>query len=914
MLLKEVKLKNFISHKDSLLHFDYGINVITGPNGAGKTSILDAISFALFNLHSRGTKDKLINSAAKKAEIAVTFSEAGTNYAVEWTIEKGKAIQGILYAIKNGERTPISQGGQKTLIPEIEKILGMDKNLFVQSVYIRQGEIENLVTAAPAKRKEIISKLLGIDHLEKAWANMREIIREYEQKSDKLSGALERIPELKEKIKQRNQQIEEFSRELAEEKEKLKTTRQNIQTLKTEIERLDEAEKNFRDLIHRKELFENNISNLQVTLPEKRKELEEAIKAEKIIEELKDAVEKIPLFQEYVGYIREKERKTIDKESLEKILKRVEQLNSLLSTLKDRYEEYETKQRLLRDLREKRKNYEGSKQGLEKAKKQLKTYETEESRKNEELNQEIKTCSEILEQTITVEELPELETIVSNIKTKLEELKDQLESEVQECNKSLGELQQRINDLQDKLSKIAEADVCPLCGRELTPDHVEKLQKEFEEEKKRIENKIKNIDEKRREANKRRKEVDEKLRKIAAIDPTRIKKLAEELDEIRQKIEKEKNEIKELQEKANELERIDVEIEKLDKRIEELKEDHTAFEAAKQELTQYASKEEIEEKLQPLKSELEQISRKMEELENRLGYKPEKPEEELKELLKKRQTYDRNLPIAQKKQTLEQEISQIEGKISELKSNIEEIQKEIEKLAYDEEEHKKKKEELEKLKQQEQELQGKKKELETRIEEINNQVSQLQQELTQLFEKQEEKKKIDGFIEILNRIRQAFSKDGVQKVIRARARPLLERFTKESFERFNLEYSDVKIDDDYNISVAGPQGIRTIDQISGGERVALAIALRLAIARVLAGKVETLILDEPTTHLDEERRKELVNILNSFFREGGRIIPQMIVITHHEELEEVADTVYNVRKIEGYSTVTFTETGQSLLQ
>jgi len=492
---------------------------------------------------------------------------------------------------------------------------------------------------------------------------------------------------------------------------------------------------------------------------------------------------------------------------------------------------------------------------------------------------------------------------VSNRKTKLEELKDQLESEVQECNKSLGELQQRINDVQDKLSKISEADVCPLCGRELTPDHVEKLQKEFEEEKKRIENETKNINEKSREANKRRKEVDKKLRKIAAIDPTRIKKLAEELDEIRQKIEKEKNEIKELQEKANELERIDVEIEKLEKGIEELEEDYTAFEAAKRELTQYASKEEIEGKLQPLKSELEQISRKMEELENRLGYKPENPEKELKELLEKRQTYDRNLPIAQKKQTLEQEISQIEGKISELKSNIEEIQKEIERLAYDEEEHKKKKEELEKLKQQEQELQKRKKELETRIEEINNQLSQLQQELTQLFEKEEEKKKIDGFIEILKRIRQAFSKDGVQKVVRARARPLLERFTKESFERFNLEYSDVKIDDDYNISVAGPQGIRTIDQISGGERVALAIALRLAIARVLAGKVETLILDEPTTHLDEERRKELVNILNSFFREGGRIIPQMIVITHHEELEEVADIIYNVQKIEGYSMI-----------
>jgi exonuclease SbcC len=155
----------------------------------------------------------------------------------------------------------------------------------------------------------------------------------------------------------------------------------------------------------------------------------------------------------------------------------------------------------------------------------------------------------------------------------------------------------------------------------------------------------------------------------------------------------------------------------------------------------------------------------------------------------------------------------------------------------------------------------------------------------------------------LGKVRDAYGKDGIQKMIRARARPLLEKTTRDLFERFNLAYSDIKIDDDYNISVIGPSGEQDIDQISGGERVALAIALRLAIAQVLSGRIETVIMDEPTTHLDEERRKELVNILNSFFREGGRIIPQMLIITHHSEIEEAADIVYSVKKKEGYSTV-----------
>jgi len=146
-------------------------------------------------------------------------------------------------------------------------------------------------------------------------------------------------------------------------------------------------------------------------------------------------------------------------------------------------------------------------------------------------------------------------------------------------------------------------------------------------------------------------------------------------------------------------------------------------------------------------------------------------------------------------------------------------------------------------------------------------------------------------------------------MISARARPLLERPARDFSERFNLAYSDIKIDDDYDIAVLGPSDEQEINQISGGERVALAIALRLAIAQVLSGRAEAIIMDEPTTHLDEERRKELVNILSSFFREGGRIIPQMLIITHHPEIVDVADVIYTIKKEDGYSIA---ESGSSM--
>ncbi|MGB9693364.1 MAG: AAA family ATPase, partial [Fervidobacterium sp.] len=201
MLLKKVNLENFISHKSSELEFDYGINVITGPNGAGKTSILDAVSFGLFNVHSRGKNENLVHRGAEKSKVVVEFNEGGTDYEVEWDIDrKRKQAKGVLFKLKNGEKSIVARGGGRVITSEVEKITGLDQTLFMQSIYVQQGEIEKLVTTTPADRKQIISKLLGIEHLEKAYQHMREVINEYQKIASKLSGELTRKPEVENRI------------------------------------------------------------------------------------------------------------------------------------------------------------------------------------------------------------------------------------------------------------------------------------------------------------------------------------------------------------------------------------------------------------------------------------------------------------------------------------------------------------------------------------------------------------------------------------------------------------------------------------------------------------------------------------------------------------------------------------------
>ena len=56
MLIREVILENFMSHKYSRIPLGPGINVICGPNGSGKSSVLLGISVALGQSHTERSR------------------------------------------------------------------------------------------------------------------------------------------------------------------------------------------------------------------------------------------------------------------------------------------------------------------------------------------------------------------------------------------------------------------------------------------------------------------------------------------------------------------------------------------------------------------------------------------------------------------------------------------------------------------------------------------------------------------------------------------------------------------------------------------------------------------------------------------------------------------------------------------
>jgi DNA repair protein SbcC/Rad50 len=148
------------------------------------------------------------------------------------------------------------------------------------------------------------------------------------------------------------------------------------------------------------------------------------------------------------------------------------------------------------------------------------------------------------------------------------------------------------------------------------------------------------------------------------------------------------------------------------------------------------------------------------------------------------------------------------------------------------------------------------------------------------------------YIDILEKIRSTvFNRDGLVGLsLRSWALKTISYKASEYATMFNIGISRIDLTEkvkDVDIICYGRHGEIDMNCLSGGEKVAVALALRLAIAYMMgSSKLDFIILDEPTAHLDAERRKSMVKIISEAFKDGNGPLSQIIIITHDAEIFE----------------------------
>ncbi len=157
-----------------------------------------------------------------------------------------------------------------------------------------------------------------------------------------------------------------------------------------------------------------------------------------------------------------------------------------------------------------------------------------------------------------------------------------------------------------------------------------------------------------------------------------------------------------------------------------------------------------------------------------------------------------------------------------------------------------------------------------------------------------------------------FSRDGpVATSLRSWALNTISTKSSEYLTLLNTKIQRISLSEkarDISITCYSKNEVLDLESLSGGEQVSVALALRLGMASLLgASNLNLMILDEPTTHLDAERKKSLVDVLSqlSDITNVGKPM-QFIIITHDSEIFEDSNVerIYKFESTEQGSKIT----------
>ena len=260
MMITSIRLVNWRSHKNTLLDFSKGTNLLVGIMGGGKSSVLEGISFALFGtfpaLERRRVKlDDVVRFNEEQASIVLEMKWNGNDYRIERTIRrKDKRTATKAEIFREGS---LIDSGPKAVTSYVEGILGVDYDLFTRAIYSEQNNIDYFLNLDPRRRKEEIDRLLGLDKFETARSNIVSVINRTESGRKMLQEKFD--PEIIAEVKGN---LEKYEKEISELGTKLEKTEVEY---REEAKKLKDNEMEYWDLKNRKEKYEKLIEEITKT-------------------------------------------------------------------------------------------------------------------------------------------------------------------------------------------------------------------------------------------------------------------------------------------------------------------------------------------------------------------------------------------------------------------------------------------------------------------------------------------------------------------------------------------------------------------------------------------------------------------------------------------------------------------------
>ncbi len=160
---RKIKFRNILSYGNCWTEFDFrsGLNLIKAQNGSGKSAIIDALTFVLFGKPYRDIKmAQLVNNINDgNLEVVLDFAIDGTEY------EMSRGLKPVKFSIKkNGENLELLST-KKLNQDEIDKIIGIDYNLYRNIVCVASINNKSFLSLSTAEKRALVESIFNIDIL-----------------------------------------------------------------------------------------------------------------------------------------------------------------------------------------------------------------------------------------------------------------------------------------------------------------------------------------------------------------------------------------------------------------------------------------------------------------------------------------------------------------------------------------------------------------------------------------------------------------------------------------------------------------------------------------------------------------------------------------------------------------------------
>mgnify|MGYP001444162907 FL=1 len=227
---KKIKWKNFLSTGNSWTEIDFlqnNTNLIIGTNGSGKSTMLDALTFALFNKPFRKiNKSQLVNTTnERECVVEIEFSVNSREYLIR------RGIKPNIFDIEvNGNplhREADDRVNQKTLESNILKV---NYKSFTQIVILGSSTFVPFMQLGTSVRREVIEDLLDIRIFSAMNSLIKDKVRIEREKTKSLDLKKENLGDKITMQKNFIKEMEDLGRN------NIESTKSKIKTLQIEVD------------------------------------------------------------------------------------------------------------------------------------------------------------------------------------------------------------------------------------------------------------------------------------------------------------------------------------------------------------------------------------------------------------------------------------------------------------------------------------------------------------------------------------------------------------------------------------------------------------------------------------------------------------------------------------------------------